>query len=79
MKQLHATKDGKEILISDIDDQHLLNTIALIQRKAEEGIVVRRGSDTFYDEDHLYGRDARDELNYQAYVNEAIKRGHNVI
>ena len=77
----HKTKEGKKILISEMDDNHLLNTIALIKRMAKEGITFRSGSinfgynDCYYDEEILFGKDAKEHLNYKRYKQEAKKRG----
>ena len=40
----HITRDGTAMLISDMDDGHLLNTIKWIERRAKEGFYVNCGS-----------------------------------
>lgn len=79
----HRMIDGQKIEIIDMDDRHLINTMRLIRRRSVEGLVVRRGSigidgDMYYDEDHLYGYEALDCLNYENYEIEFKKRGLDV-
>jgi predicted transcriptional regulator len=38
------TKEGKEILIRDMDDRHLINAIRMLERRAEEGVRRIYGS-----------------------------------
>ena len=78
----HITKDGREMLIADMDDGHLLNTIKWIERRANEGFYVKCGfaygdshKDYYYDEYHYQGEEALEHLNYSSYVEEANKRG----
>ena len=77
----HITKDGREMLISEMDDDHLLNTIRLLERRAKDGVVFRTGDcgvgyeDCYYEEDLYYGKAALYRLNYSFYVEEANKRG----
>jgi hypothetical protein len=75
----HTTKGGRTILIKDMTDPHLLNTIAFIKRRAKEGVLIRRGGgttaeDIWYDEEYIYGAEALDHLNFNAYVAEARRR-----
>lgn len=84
---LHKCKDGRIVDIRGIsdkypkmDDQHLLNTINYIKRRAKEGVMVREGggsdADSFwYDEDVLFGKEVKKYLQYKKYKKEAIKRG----
>ena len=80
----HIMKDGKIIRYIDMSDSNLLNTIALCQRRATDGITIREGSSGFcpddfcYDEYMLYGTDALKKMNYNAYVEEANRRGLNL-
>ena len=55
MKKIWETKDGNEIEIKDMSNSHLLNTIALLKRKANEGaeIVVCCGYSG--DDDYITG------------------------
>ena len=77
----HRTKTGQVMLVSDMDDKHLMNTIAMIRRKAEEGIAVicgGRGSsaeDMWADETFYKGNEALDEMGYSNYTAEALRRG----
>jgi len=75
---IHTMQNGEEIRISDMSDSHLRNTIALIKRRAEEGVKVEYGylwPSPYYDFDILYGEDAEDHLGLQDYLNELEKRG----
>lgn len=84
---LHKCKDGRIVDIRGIsdkypkmDDQHLLNTINYIKRRAKEGIRILEGGgsdpDSFWmEEDWLYGKQAKKHLKYKKYKKEAIKRG----
>lgn len=79
----HITADRVEMEISDMGDAHLVNTCRLIKMKAKSGHVVRYGGgtcaeDMWYDEDHLFGEEALDKLNFSAYAAEAKKRGLNI-
>jgi hypothetical protein len=75
----HITRDGTAMLISDMDDGHLLNTIKWIERSAKEGFYVNCGfscGDSCYYDDYYYqGEEALEHLNYSFYVVEAYKRG----
>ena len=76
----HTTKEGEEILISDMDDKHLMNTIRMKDKHLKVGITQVIGS-CDYDEEKwgeeitYYGEGAKRILNYDSYTNEAIKRG----
>ena len=80
--RVHTTKDGAKIKLCDMTDSHLAATIRLMERKAEEGIVVRHGGgscpdDFWYDEDHLQGEDALEHMGYADYVKERDLRISN--
>ena len=75
----HRTKEGREIDLKDMTLDHLLNTIAWIKRRAEEGVIVRCGGgvskeDLWCDEDVFYDDEALEELNYHEYVKELSRR-----
>ena len=77
---MHTTKDGREIALKDLDDSHLVHIIHWIERRATEGVVVRFGvagytaDEMFYEEDELFGHDARLHLDYDRYVEEQKRR-----
>ena len=75
----HTTRDGRKIKLCDMTDAHLEATISLIERRAENGLIVRYGGgscaeDMWYDEDNLQGKDALDYLDYDEYIAERNKR-----
>lgn len=77
--KLHRMRDGTHICVKDMTDSHLKATIRLLERKAIEGVVVRSGGgscaeDFWYDEELLFGQDALDKLNFQAYIDEFKRR-----
>ena len=80
MKNSHETADGKFILLSDLSDQHLANIIAMIERKAAEGIVVMRGGghgdieEMWFDSEELEGKEVLDHFNLSKYKKEQKRR-----
>lgn len=79
---MHKTKDGREIPLNKIEDQHLINIIAYIKKKAHAGITINRfagdgdlGFEPYYDEDTIYGKEAEDYLNLKKYRKELKRRG----
>jgi hypothetical protein len=81
MEYTHVTKNGEKILLKDLNLSHLQNIINLIERKAEEGLKVMYGGghtydEMWYDEEILYGEDAKKELGYHHYIKE-LKRREN--
>ena len=74
------TKDGTEIKLRDLELSHLKNILRWIDRKADEGLTIRRGGggvdvdSLWYSEDTYYGEDARRELNYYSYKSELSRR-----
>ena len=81
---MHTTKTGEEMPISSMTDSHLLNTMAMLMRKSKTGVIIRFGGmgmgmdEPWYDEDHLFGDDALNALNFDAYKNEAAARGLSI-
>lgn len=76
---IHTTKDGRKIPIEDMTNSHLINNIRRIERLAKEGYLVYYahswGNTTPYcDVDVFYGQEAKDELNYSKYMEEAKRR-----
>ena len=81
--KFHRTKYGGKVLISDMKDSHLVNTIKLLERMSIEGQTVRYGGgvcaeDIWYDEDTFFGKEALDILNYDSYKKELDKRNIEV-
>ena len=78
--KFHKTKDGKKILLSDLELSHLENIIKWIEKKAIDGLTIRHGGsgncaeDMWYDEDTLYGKKAKKEMNYKDYISELERR-----
>lgn len=75
----HRTKDGKKILLTDLETDHLQNIIKWIERKAKEGFTVRMGGgtggeDIWYDEETYYDEKAKRELNFLDYKAELERR-----
>lgn len=75
---MHRTRDGKLIPISQMTDAHLRNMIELIERKAKEGIELVTGD--MFDEDpeceidEIFGDDVLRSMNYAIYVAELKRR-----
>mgnify|MGYP000350743523 CR=1 FL=1 len=79
----HTTKDGKKIKLCDLELSHLENIIKMIERKSIEGLRVAYGGgscadDFYYDEDVLRGKKAKDNLNFEDYMNELIRRKETI-
>jgi len=75
------TKDGKEIPIKDLKDNHLLNILKFCGKKANEGILIEYSMPAWennvpdYESEELKGKAALDYLGYYDLLNEAKKRG----
>lgn len=79
----HKTKDGKRILLTELEQSHLINILAFIERRAKEGVDVTFGGfsgdvdSMWYEADTLFGKKARKYLGYKHYKQE-LKRRQNV-
>lgn len=80
----HKTKDGKKIKLSDLELSHLKNIIRWIENHAKNGLTIQDGGGTYgmdsfwYDEDTIFGDEAKKHLKYKRYIKE-LKRRENVI
>jgi hypothetical protein len=75
----HVMIDGSTIPISKMSNNHLNNTIKMIERRAEEGIEVMCGGghedgDIWYDTYMIYGAAALSRLGYRRYTRERDQR-----
>jgi hypothetical protein len=75
----HKTKDGRNIHIASMDDNHLLNTYNLLKQKAQKGFIIRDGGGNFademwFEENFFHGKEALEKLNIRAYMLELLKR-----
>jgi len=78
MENTHTTKDGKQMLISEMSDEHLFNTLKRIISRSKEGIVVEseiieEKSKEFHFS-KAFGKRALDVMNYEAYAKEMYSR-----
>ena len=78
--KLHKTKLGDKIPLCDLELSHLENIIKWIEKKSINGLHVSVGGrgnyaeDMWYDEDVLFGKEAKQKLNYKDYILELEKR-----
>ena len=77
--KFHKTKLGDKIPLCDLELSHLNNIIKWIEKKAISGLHVRFGGgaiagDMWYDEDILFGKEVKQQLNYKDYVLELKRR-----
>ena len=76
-EHIHVTKDGQEIPINNLENDHLINIINWIKRRAEIGFVIGGGC-PFDPEsmwaDLIQGNEAEEYLNLKIYEKEAKKR-----
>jgi len=77
----HITKDNTKIKLKDLSDTHLNNILALIKRKAKNGITISYGSshsnepeDMWYDGEELIGKEAKHFFQYNKYKQESKRR-----
>lgn len=77
---MHKTKDGLVIPISEMSDQHLINTINYIKKRAVDGVAIMTGSygcdaeQMDADVDYIYGDKAIKLLGLEHYVAEYNNR-----
>ena len=78
MEYYHKTRNGEFILLSEMTDNHLLNTIKMMQRIAKEGkIIIYKNNDIWdnYEEEIYDSEEMLNCMRYDLYINEAEKRG----
>jgi hypothetical protein len=81
MHKYHICKDGTIMRISEMSDEHLTNTIRMIECKAKEGARIAFaifdpfGSDHYYEEFVVFGAEALQALHYWDYIEELRGRG----
>ena len=75
---MHRTRDGKLIPISQMTDAHLRSVIKLIDRKAEEGVERVTGDmfggDQECEVDEIFGYDVRRFMGRAVYEAELKRR-----
>jgi hypothetical protein len=79
MSQMHETRTGEMIKISEMSDSHLQSTIQCLEKRADTGVVIRYGGgtcaeDIWYDEDVIFGADAKKYLGIHHYKAEQKRR-----
>lgn len=75
----HRSKDGTVLRLDQMEDSHLINTIKYFKRRAKEGITIRQGGgscfeDIWYDTYKEYGEEAEIRLGLSYYIKEAKRR-----
>ena len=63
------------MLISDMETSHLNAMIKLIERKADDGLMLVSGSPGDGDVEYVYGDDVLDSFGYGSYLKELRSRG----
>lgn len=76
---LHKTKEGTEIPIIALSDDHLKNIIKYIKCKAKRGMSFQYGGgntadEMWYDEETIYGKKVKKHLHYKVYKDELKRR-----
>lgn len=80
MKKYHETADGKFIAVKDLTDDHLMNIIKMIERKANEGVTIIRGGghgdheEMWADIEELYGEEVLEHFDHVKYKKEQDRR-----
>lgn len=79
-KEYHETGDGRLIEIKHLTDEHLVNIISMIERKARDGVEVIFGgghgdyTEMWCDVEYLDGEDVLDYFDYNKYKKEQQRR-----
>jgi predicted MPP superfamily phosphohydrolase len=75
---MHRTRDGKRIPVSQMTDAHLRNMIKLIERKAKEGIKLVTGDmidgDPEYEVEEIFGAAVLRLMKHAIYAAELKRR-----
>lgn len=79
----HRCADGTKVLIQDMEDRHLINTIRLFKKAAKKGIRVMSGggcdsSEIWFDSETVFDEEAEEIMRLKLYLNEARKRNLKV-
>jgi len=80
-KKYWETANGEEVAYEKLEDNHLLNILRFIEKKAEEGITLSYGGgawdidDLWFEEEHLSGQKVKDHFDFKNLAKEALKRG----
>jgi len=80
MKKYWTTKEGEEIEYSKLEDSHLLNILAYIEKVSKKGLLVTNGGgvdsdDIWFDETEVKGTEVKHLLDYYSLRALAKKRG----
>lgn len=79
MKKYWITQSGEEIEHKKLEDSHLLNILKWIDRRAENGILLRSGGgfddeDLWYVEYEIKGEEVLERYDYKNLMKEAKRR-----
>lgn len=75
-----TTKEGEEIPYKKIKNDHLLNILKWIEKRAVEGITLQHGGggwdidDMWFEEETLSGKAVENYYDYKGLLKEAEKR-----
>jgi len=81
MSKYWTTREGDEIEYKKLKNDHLLNILKWIKRRAKNGMIVTEGGgnwfepDTFwYDEYEIKGKEVKERYDYAGLLKEANRR-----
>ena len=73
LQAVHVTKEGKRMLIAEMDDDHLLNTIHLFVKAMNEVYLASRGVSNKY-QSKLYGVEVLDPEQAAIMINDFLSQ-----